>query len=437
MRVLLSNHWHDDNRGDSAITQGILTLLRGCWPHAKVTVTTLAEVGPLYVGGGRHLVAAFPDVKVLASPAVTELRGRRRARSPARVATDAVVLWLRTLPALLSIAAGRPLSEWRRQVDEHDVVVLVGGSNIFDDSGVPAVLSLPRLVGVLGPAYTAKKRGKPVLLLGHTLGPFARRSARCLAAWMLGSVDLAVVREQSSLAIARAVGVSEVEEAPDMAFALSPCRTQRVTEMLRSLPTAPERTLVLSIRQHPTSGEADDERLVNEFASAARVLVDAGNVDGVAVVAHTVGPTPIEDDRPMSERLVEKLSGLPVAYISEDVSPAEMSAFYGATAGVVAVRLHAAILALTAGAPTFAVAYLTAKTHGVMQQVGLGDAVAEFRTVTADDIVSGVRRLLADVGLRDRLAAAAVERRELMARSSFRWFGNKRQPVTAGAGGLA
>ncbi|MDQ1715192.1 MAG: hypothetical protein QOC60_1137, partial [Frankiaceae bacterium] len=292
----------------------------------------------------------------------------------------------------------------------------------FDDARVPAVLSIPRLAAVLGPAYTAVRLGVPVVVLGHTLGPFARPVARRLAARMLADVDLAVVREAASVQTARDLGVRRAEEAADMAFALTPRRTSRSDEMLAKLRSAPERTLVLSVRQHPTHIGSHDDRLVAEFAAAARRLIADGVVDGVAVVAHTVGPTPVEDDLPVSRLLAEALQDVPVVLLSDDAGPAELSAFYGSVAAVVAVRLHAAILAINAGTPTFAVAYLTAKTHGVMAQVGLPDAVAEFRTVTAQQIVEGVRALLVDATVRDALSATAGERRAALMRASHGWF---------------
>ena len=410
-RVLLANHWHDDNRGDSAITEGILTLLHGAVPDAHVTVTTLWEDGPLADGATRHLgAAAGAGATVRPSPAPTELRGYRGARGRGRTALDAARLVARSVPDAVAAVTGAPVPSWRDVVATHDAVVLVGGSNVFDDAGVPAVLGVPRLQAVLGPVQAAVRLGRPALVLGHTLGPFAHAAGRRTARRMLAGADLAVVREARSVDVARSLGVRAVEEAPDLAFALEPVRTPRVGALLDALPWDARRTLVLSVRSHPTRRDADD-RLVAEFAAAARALVAAGDLDGVAVVPHTVGPTPVEDDRPLSAALLAALAGVPAVLVPDDLAPGELSAFYGGVGAVVAVRLHAAILALNAGTPTFAVAYLTGKTHGVMAQVGLPDAVGEFTTVTAADVVAGVRAQVHDPDLRARLAAAADGRR--------------------------
>jgi glycosyltransferase involved in cell wall biosynthesis/polysaccharide pyruvyl transferase WcaK-like protein len=429
--VLLVNHWHDDNRGDSAITQGIVTLLSSVAPDARVSLTTLAEAGELFAGSTRHLERFRPDLRAAASPVPTELRGSTAPRPRWAVARDAAIWWSR-LAKHLPVAPGRSArSPWRPLLHDVDLVVLVGGSNIFDDAGVPALLSLPRLAEVLSPAQAAIRDGTPVLLLGHTLGPFHRRPARLLARRMLHGAA-AVVRETKSVGTARELGLTAVEEAADMAFAITPARTPPVERMLRAVPAPPRRTLAISVRRHPTLGTGADARLVREFAGAARALIRTGLVDAVALVPHTVGPTPVEDDRPLTRQLSEELRDVPVAIVDDDVSPAELSAFYGEMAAVVAVRLHAAILAVNAGTPTFAVSYLTGKTQGVMTQVGLPDAVGEFATVTADAIVREVTAQLRDATLRDRLLDGAGRRRQGLFDAATRWFADVAPVVDAG-----
>ncbi|MCW2529734.1 MAG: glycosyl transferase group 1, partial [Pseudonocardiales bacterium] len=432
-RVLLANHWHDDNRGDSAITQGILSVLRATAPTSTVTVATLAEPGDLSNGGTRHLERFWPGLRVESSPIATELRGRMGKRSRPRIVVDAALWAARLSPDLFNVLTGKGRSAWSALMAEQDLVILVGGSNIFDDHGVPAVLSLPRLVEVLSPAQAGVRTGVPVVLLGHTLGPFARPLGRRIAGRLLAGVTRVVVRESTSVPVARRIGAVVVEEAPDMAFAITPEHSPKVTRLLSELPVAASRLLVMSARTHPTLGADADARLVGVFAEAARRLVADGILDGVAVVAHTIGPTPVEDDRPISRALVDALAALPVVLVDEDISPAELSAFYGSVGAVVAVRLHAAILALNGGTPTFAVSYLTAKTQGVMTQVGLPDAVADFATVTADAVVAGVTTQLAVPGLRATLEGRAVGRRqELFGRGAV-WFAalNPAGPIRA------
>jgi polysaccharide pyruvyl transferase WcaK-like protein len=61
-RVLVVDHWHDDNRGDSAITQSILRLLRDVEPDADVRLAGPTEDGPGWERSIRLVRRSFPAV---------------------------------------------------------------------------------------------------------------------------------------------------------------------------------------------------------------------------------------------------------------------------------------------------------------------------------------------------------------------------------------
>jgi polysaccharide pyruvyl transferase WcaK-like protein len=181
--------------------------------------------------------------------------------------------------------------------------------------------------------------------------------------------------------------------APDLAFATRARRSARVERALAMLPAPPGRTLALVVRQHPHRGAAADAATVRTFAVVAREALRSGHVSAVLVVVQAQGPTAIEDDRPMSAALAAALSDLPVGLLDMDLAPDELAAVYGSCAAVVAVRLHAAILALSQGTPAFAVAYMTRKTEGVMSAAGLPDAWCAFDDATPERIAGALPRL--------------------------------------------
>ncbi len=420
-RVLVVNHWHDDNRGDSAITQGILRLLFASDQLADVTLAGLTEPGPLSDRSTVLVERAFPQVDVVPSLLPTELRGGTGRRPRSRAVLDAG-LWIgRLVPTGIAVATGRPERRLRRAIEEADLVVVVGGSNIYDDPSVSRVMSLARLLAVAAPVHAAVRARKPVVLLGHTLGPFANTLGMLLGRRLLEGADLAVVREQSSVEVAQELGVKRVETAPDMAFAIEPQLSPAVRAVLDGLPCPPSRCLAISVRQHPSLGSAADLRVVKELGAAARRLVADGVVDGVLTVAHTIGPTPIEDDRGITAQLMAELSGVPAVSMERELSPAELASLYGGVAGVIAVRLHAAILAVVGGTPVYAISYFTRKTEGVMAGLGLSNAVADFATVTADQIVEALPPLMSGV-TRSRLAAVSASRRADLDERSRDWF---------------
>jgi polysaccharide pyruvyl transferase WcaK-like protein len=163
------------------------------------------------------------------------------------------------------------------------------------------------------------------------------------------------------------------------------------------------------VRRHPYLSDEASGRLVDTLASAAKALRRDGTVAQVAVVAHTCGPTEVEDDREISARLAAAIGdGTPV--IEADLSPPELAALYGHAAVVVSVRLHGSLLSLVGGTPTFAISYFTAKTDGVMETIGMSDQVAAYEAGDGALLAERVRALV-DPAARERARAAAEQSR--------------------------
>ena len=416
--ILCVNHWHDDNKGDSAITSGLLDLVHGCWPEAVLRVATLNEPSTPYASSQLRHIKSGHTIHELHSLAPTEFG---RAGAHGSVSPEAAVRWLvRIAGAFAESLTGRPRKVTRRMLHDVDLVVMVGGSNIYDDPDVLAPMSLARLFQVLYPAWAAGTMSIPTILAGHTLGPMRRRSARWLAARMLKRTTRTLLREETSRELAATLGLRNVVVRPDLAFATEPRRSAKVALLMQQTTPPLSRTAALVVRQHPHLGQDADSRLVDAFVAAARQLLDEGLFDGLLVVPHTVGPTPIEDDRGISAELVARLGDAPVTVLDQDFGSDELAEVYGACAVVIAVRLHAAILALSQGTPAFAVAYMTRKTEGVMTDAGLPYAWCAFDQASGELIVEAVRRLMAD-GVRQEVTEQSRTWRESLRTEVQSW----------------
>ncbi len=393
--ILLVNHWHDDNKGDSAITGGILRLVRERWPQARVRVATMHEDGTAaYPTQVRHLQASW-GVTGEPSFAPTEIG----SGPPGTLAT--MLRWLARMGRIgAEVATNRVAGATRARLVGVDLVIVVGGSNVYDDPDVRAPLSLARLAGVLYPAWAATRLGIPVVMAGHTLGPFPRRTGVALARRMLSGVQRAALRESTSVDVAHELHLRDAVVRPDMAFATAVNATPRVAALLGD-----GSSIALVVRTHPHAGEEADRRVAEAVAAVGRRLVADGTADQLLVMAHTLGPTPIEDDRPAARRLATLLADQPVRLVEDDLSAEELAALYGGCAAVVTVRLHAAILALAHGTPAFAIAYMTRKTEGVMVEAGQPDAWCSYSATSAERILDTLPGLLTDA-TRERLDAA-------------------------------
>jgi colanic acid/amylovoran biosynthesis protein len=421
-RILLVNAWHDDNKGDAAIALGILELIYHHIPDANVALVSLNETGEEYQNGVRHVLRERPQISTYANPLPTELRGDYSKRTRVCGFAASAVFVARTVLPAIDVLIRRTPAGLRAHMQEADLVIGVGGANLYDDPSVHPVLSGSRLISLGLPVLAAHIAGKRTILLGHTLGPFPRRAGRVLARRLLCNVELAVVREDFSAPVARDLGIERVEVAPDMAFAVSARATALTAGILAALTGSAKRNLGIAIRTHPSLNGASSVRFVSEVELAVRSLYADGLIDGVVIVAHTMGPIEVEDDRNISRELAHNLADLPVRYVDEDLSPSELSFLYGELGAVLAVRLHAAILALSSGTPVFAISYFSRKTEGVMNQVGLGKYVAEYDSVVADTIAHGLTALLKNPRLRSSLEADSVVRRDTLLSRSESWL---------------
>lgn len=261
-RVVLVNAWHDDNKGDSAITEGSLRLLRHAFTalglDVDFTVVGLNEAGRLADTATRHISASWPDVSAIPTPIPTQQRRGHEVRPVVDVP-----IWLaRLAPSIAASLVGQMPCRLRPLLAEADLVVSMGGANLNDDPSVHVVASMARLYTLAAPLHATVRSRKPVLLLGHTLGPFPprRRVATTMARRMIGGVDLAIVRETDSLPVAEHIGIGRVEVAPDMAFALVPQMTDRVRRIVAAAPAPSGRTAVVAVRSHPSLGPEFDAR---------------------------------------------------------------------------------------------------------------------------------------------------------------------------------
>ena len=326
--ILCVNHWHDDNKGDSAITQATPGLSGPDGPSAMLRVVTAHEPdSPGADTAVRHIWRAFP--MIASEPSLLPVETASRPPSLVRFlpkvmahrlsAIYGAAVWiLRLLPYLLALPVGPP-RRVRTRLRDVDLVVAMGGSNLHDNPDVLAPFSVARLLVFLYPVWAAGRLGIPTVLFGHTLGPFPRRTARRLARYMLREVQTTQPREGRSRPAAAMLGLWEISVGPDVAP-----RPHSRPEPSR--PPHPVRA-ARGRRRFTCSGRppASPPASSGESAASCRVrvlargMLERAEVRQVLIVPQVLGPTEIEDDRPLSRELSAILQGYPVHLIEDDL----------------------------------------------------------------------------------------------------------------------
>ena len=403
--VVLASVWHDDNKGDSAIAEGVLTLVREVRPDARITIASMLDEGhDAFSSAYRHLRGTFPDAVVIASPVPKPERATLRFASIARALASTTAAF-----GALALRARTPLAN---AIAHGDLVIANGGHTLYAQRGIGSSIRLARL---LYPYWLARRFGRPYVVFGQSLGPFDDPLGRRLVADVLRGARRVLVREELSRDVARSLGVPEARLAvvPDPAFALTPNDDDgTVDALLERVALKPGAYWVVTVRQaYAASGRAEaTDAFVAEMARFIGLALERGHVERVAIVAHTLGPVPSEDDRRPARALHQRVASDRTVLIEDDLGPRALANLYGRAAWVIGTRFHSVILALVAGTPTLAVSYFGPKTRGIMTMLELDDLCLDLATFDAEEA-------LARIGRQD---AEAVVQRTTVAIERFR-----------------
>ena len=266
---------------------------------------------------------------------------------------------------LLNSSEQEALRPWRTA----DVIVSSGGTYLVEQYDLA-----PRILDF----RMARRLGKPLVLFTQSLGRFRDPVSRSELKETLEYARLILVREPESLDNLHALGISteRTRVVADAAFALAD---------LPALASARERTfpergarIAVSVREWPyfktktrVAGMADYSEAV---AALVRHLVSKGH--RVTFLSTCQGvPEYWTDDSATAKRILSEgrvALGEQVAVDSQSRTPNELIAELGAFDAVVATRMHAGILALSAGTPVLAIDYED-KARRLFGQLGVPD----------------------------------------------------------------
>lgn len=373
-RVTLVNTWHDDNKGDSAIVIGTLQVLRtllGKQAHFALVaegVTDERELPHAY----RHVLAVIGSLAM----APRLMPSLKWAHTRAGLYLSAAIYLCRFWAAALTLTRSRAAGA--RLIAESSLVISKGGHLLHAKKANP--IHLANLYSHLAPLMLARHYGVPFVLWGHSLGPFNDPLSRRLACAVLKDAYRIGVRESLSyeLALQLKLPSEKLVLLPDPAFMITPTLTKRVEQRMEQDALSPGEFLAVTVRQYGRPQSESFQRYLNGVAAVVQGLLQAGFVRQVAVVVHTQGPIPGENDAIAAEQLLRRLQGLPVCLIHEDFTPAELCALYGQSKLLLGTRFHSVILAMAGGAPACAISYFGPKSQGIMRDLGLSEWVTSM-----------------------------------------------------------
>jgi len=279
-------------------------------------------------------------------------------------------------------------------IKESDALVFAGGS-VFQD-----VTSVRSVVYYAGLVSKAKKAGKKVFMVGQGVGPLTSFIGKRVATRAFNQADLIVVRDPISKNTLQALGVTTpVKVGADLAFLLP----EKIND---------DDSLSFNIGDMRSVGVAPrpfgkDKKVVIElFGEFCRLLFQA-----------KIMPVLIEMDKNHDGPLIteiEKQQGGKIPDLRKQQTPMQIQGRIARMDGMIAMRLHAGILAASVGVPPLMINY-DPKVSAFSKMLDIGAAIP-MDNLTPQKLFESFMAFQKD---RDRLVKVMVKKREEMRREAM------------------
>ena len=284
----------------------------------------------------------------------------------------------------------RNMGAVEKAIGEADALVFPGGSIFQDVTSVRSVAYYSQLV------KKAKSLNKKVVLLGQGVGPLTSFFGKRMATAAFRAVDATTVRDPASAAAIKALGVNRpIKVTADCAFLLP--RGMGAADAA-NFQVGDMKTVGLAPRPYGKKGE-----VVALFGELARLIYQAKML-----------PVLIEMDRNEDGGLIQEISnsqGGKIPDMKKMTTPVQVQDRIARMDAVIAMRLHAGILASNVGIPPMMVSY-DPKVDAFARILGLGNAIP-FKGANAQRIFEAFQRFLKD---RAKNVAILEKKRDEMTR---------------------
>lgn len=274
-------------------------------------------------------------------------------------------------------------------IRECDALVFPGGSVFQDVTSVKSVAYYSKLVS------EAKKAHKKVIMVGQGVGPLTSWSGKRLASGAYNAADIITVRDPMSVSALKALGVNQSPRVTaDSAFLLPP--PQERDDSSTQFGVAGMKTIGLSARPW---GKDRNKTVIALYADLIKLMTQNGFVP-------VMMPMDAVEDTALGEAIA-KIHGGKVPELKGLTTPMQFQQRVGRMEAIVAMRLHAGILAATMGIPALMVSY-DPKVTAFANIMGL-PTPPTIQGATGDRIFGQFQSFIKD---RDKIAANVVRKRD-------------------------
>lgn len=278
------------------------------------------------------------------------------------------------------------MSHFNDEVEKCDALVFPGGSVFQDATSARSVGYYANLV------KRAKKASKKVYLVGQGVGPLTSFFGKRFAAAAFNAADAVVCRDPSSPSLLKSIGVNRpIRVGADLAF------------LLPEQPPGEE--VSFAVGNMKTVGIAprpfgDKKQAVQLFGDLARLLFQANMM-----------PVLIEMDSKHDGPLIQEISktqGGKVPDMRKLGTPMNVQGRMARMDSLIAMRLHAGILATTVGIPPFMVSY-DPKVNAYAKMLDLSNGSISTEGLTAQRLFENFQAFQRDRERHSKIIAKRCE----------------------------
>jgi colanic acid/amylovoran biosynthesis protein len=377
--AVIVNCWSDVNKGDAAITIGVLNALKENRVAARYSVVSYIfhpdEQSTRH--SFRHVLREHPDVDIQQPSVPAHVRSVGRLKG--------FLLAIRGIVKLIAPSLIR--DDGMESAIRKSSLVISNGGLYFGFVKSDYAATLYHLYSFCYPMLFAFRINVPFVLYAQSFGPFHNGITRRWMRWLLRASSGNWARESISEQLLLSIGAppSTTRTVADAAFAVLPNSADNHVDF-DSLGLGKGSFVAVSVRQLSPTGHGDlsEQMYFDSIVATIEQLVERTDLI-IGIVSHTQGPVIEEDDRIASQRVFTALTAHAqqrTRVVNEDLSPSDLALVYGRAELVIATRFHAAVLAICGGAPVIAIPYFGTKAQGAFRDIGIEDLLLEVQDIS-------------------------------------------------------
>ncbi|MCJ8320902.1 MAG: polysaccharide pyruvyl transferase family protein [Colwellia sp.] len=303
------------------------------------------------------------------------------------------ILLLILLPERLVIKYCAHISELKAYY-EADIIIDLSGDMLTEDYGI--------IVGISHsiPLILAKVLKKKYLITAQSIGKF--RFLKPLYINLLNSAELVLCREDITLNYLKDLKIKNLKRVDDLGFLLKPSKSTFSVSNSPYFCFSPSGLLLKKFCANLSTQEQ-----IKSMASLLDKISEDYNILPV-LVPHVMTPAGKLDDDKVCLLIANEMKSTPVI-LDKKLLPDEIKKIISHSKLMIALRMHAAIAALSESVPVIAVAY-SHKMHGVMASCNQKEFIIDYDDNSNEQIFYKVKHIMENHDLIvDKLTTSLVK----------------------------